>query len=104
MTTTTESKLYLSLPKLRGRLYWELEVSNTHIWVSLKKRPWGLWRNAISPIARDLISHRGRLTQDVLDTITEVAGNMIAGTTPADVVFVQLSAVTDDSVKVVLDR
>lgn len=99
--TTTEARLHLSLPKLPGQLYWELEVRNTHVWVSLKK---GRLRKTTSSIARNLVSHRGQLTQDVLNEVMVIAQNMIAGTTPADKVFAQLYAVADDSVKVVLDR
>ncbi|MGV0042051.1 hypothetical protein [Mycobacterium colombiense] len=97
--------LHLDLPGVQWPLYWELEVSNYSIWVSLKKRPFRLWRNAITPIARDLVSHQGALTQAILDQVSATAHAIIAQATPAERVHASLVNLVDSrTVKVVLDR
>lgn len=64
----------LDIPKVRYPYYWELEVSKSSIWVRFCRRPFGLFRNQIIPVASDGVSYRdGFVSHALLDEIEEVA-------------------------------
>lgn len=60
-------------PEIPYPYYWRVEVGEQRLYLGIKKRPFGLFKNAISWTTHDSLPHSGMLTEGLIQMMQERA-------------------------------